>query len=193
MGRTAGDTSARYEYRVWGRRKRVRKQLAKLADATTVETFADCYFLSDTDDVNVKVRTDALKVKERVGRKRGFDRWTRVEHRSSDDAPRPYDDLIDDLRLHKAHKRSWDLAERVERIDDDLDLRPVFVTKTRRRHTIGTLRAEVTDIAIDETGEVLHTIAIEGDDLDALVKLRKRLGLKGEDNVAVHQAIDDAL
>ena len=42
-----------------------------------------------------------------------------------------------------------------------------------------------------ETGEVMRTLSIEGDDLRALVRLRKQLGLKGETNTPVHQAIDE--
>jgi hypothetical protein len=72
-------------------------------------------------------------------------------------------------------------------------VRPVFVTKQRRRFRIGNLRAESTDIRIHETGEVLHTLSIEGDDLEDLAALRKRLGLRGQDNVAVHSALDSEI
>ena len=44
-----------------------------------------------------------------------------------------------------------------------------------------------------ESGDVLHTLAIEGNDLDDLVALRKRLGLRGEPNVAVHEVIEAEL
>ncbi len=37
---------------------------------------------------------------------------------------------------------------------------------------------------------MLYTLSIEGDDLDELSALRKRLGLRDEDNVAVHNALD---
>jgi hypothetical protein len=64
-----------------------------------------------------------------------------------------------------------------------------FVAKHRRRNPGGLLRAEATDTTILETGEVLHTLSIEGDDLNRLVALRERLGLRGEDNAAVHNVL----
>jgi hypothetical protein len=66
----------------------------------------------------------------------------------------------------------------------------VFVTKQRRRYRVWDLRAESTNIRIHESGDVLQTLSIEGDDLDQLRALRKRLGLRGEDNRAVHSALD---
>ena len=37
----------------------------------------------------------------------------------------------------------------------------------------------------------MHTLAIEGENLDDLVSLRKKLGLRDQPNVAVHEAIGD--
>jgi hypothetical protein len=64
------------------------------------------------------------------------------------------------------------------------------VSKQRRRYRVGDLRAESTDITIAETGDVLHTLSIEGDDLDQLRSLRRRLGLHGHENIAVHNALE---
>ena len=61
----------------------------------------------------------------------------------------------------------------------------------RRRYRIGDIRAEVTDIEILETGDVLRTLSFEGDSLEDLVALRKELGVKNEPNLAVHQAIEN--
>ncbi len=84
----------------------------------------------------------------------------------------------------------YDLYTEIAGLDAAAGVRAVFVTKERRRYRIGDLRAEATDIEIRETGEVLHTLSIEGDDLNQLAELRKRLGLRGEDNIAVHNALD---
>ena len=69
-------------------------------------------------------------------------------------------------------------------------MRAVFVTKQRRRYRVARLRAESTDITIHEIGETLHTLSIEGDDLGELAALRTRLRLRGDENLAVHNAID---
>ena len=182
---------AHYEYRVWGRHSKARKLLAELAESTSSETIEDCYFLGDDPDWNAKVRDSTLKVKHLVGEERGFELWASEKHRDVDAVPEPFDQLFDDLHLDRVSRgKSFSIEKAVDGLDDDQPARPVFVTKERRRFEFGGVKAEVTDITITETGEELQTLAIQGADLDELVKLRKRLGLKGEDNVAVHVAID---
>lgn len=184
------DPDARYEYRVWGKHKKARKLLAALASDVITEEIDDCYFLVDEPEVNAKIRNHTLKVKHLVGHSRGFERWVSRRHRDSSTAPAPFDTLLDELSLDRRPGKRTDLDDAVADLDHELAERAVFVCKERRRYTIGSIRAEVTDITLQDTGEVLHTLAIEGDDLDALVALRKRLGLKDAENVAVHVAID---
>ncbi len=186
-----GSGHARYEYRVWGEHRKARKALSRLASEETRETIDDCYLIVDDPGWNAKVRDSTLKVKQLVAEHRGFEAWTSDRHRSSDTAPSPFDDLFDELRLDRPQRgKKYDLAKEIASLDSDTGVRPVFVTKRRRRYRIGDLRAEVTDVEILESGEVLPTLSIEGDDLDELVALRKQLGLRDEPNVAVHQAID---
>lgn len=182
-----------YEYRVWGKHKSARKALRTLATDRTVEQFADCYLLGDDPGFNAKVRDRSLKVKQLVGQKKGFEAWETQWHTRSKTAPAPFDDVLIDLGIEKRKKgKSFNLQKAVNKLDPKTRSRVVFVTKDRTRYRIGNVRAEVTDITIESTGEVLRTLAIEGDDLDELVALRKKLGLKKSDNVAVHVAIDDA-
>ena len=182
----------RYEYRTWGRNKQARRILGKLACETTTEVVDDCYLLVDDEaDVNAKVRGGTLKVKQLVGRRKGFEQWSRRWYRAVEAAPAPFDDLADRLQRDRERRgSSFDLAEAVDRLDRKVDADAVLVRKHRTRHRIGSsIRAEVTDMTIVRTGEVLRCIAIEGDDLDELTALRKRLGLKKGDNVAVHVAL----
>lgn len=190
--RTTSLGPTRYEYRVWGNHKKARRILADLADRVSEEEYEDCYFLVDEPSINAKVRDRTLKVKELVGSERGFERWRSRRYRTRSAAPAPFDELFGDIRRHQKRRGDdFDIEKAVAGLDDD-DARPVVVTKRRRRYELGAIRAEVTDLTVAETGEQLRTLAIEGEDLDALVALRKRLGLKGVDNVAVHVAIDDA-
>ena len=182
---------ARFEYRVWGEHRKARKALRKMADTETRERVDDCYLLVDDPTWNAKVRDDTLKVKQLVSERKGFERWVSAKHRSSKSAPSPFDDLYDDLDFDRLRsKKKYTIAKALKKLDPDSGIRPLFVSKKRRRYTVGELRAEVTDIEILDTGEVLRTLSIEGDDLADLVKLRKALGLKGETNTAVHTAID---
>ncbi len=184
--------NARYEYRVWGKHRKARKQLEKLASDVTEERVKDCYLLVEDSTWNAKVRNNTLKIKQLVSEHKGFERWSAERPTSAAAAPSPFDDLFERLRLDRPQRgKSYDLYDAVGRLDADPDTQVVFVVKHRRRYTIDKLRAEVTDIEITDTGEVLHTLAIEGDDLDDLVALRKQLGLRDHPNVAVHEAIAD--
>ncbi|MEO1064713.1 MAG: hypothetical protein AAFZ07_25115 [Actinomycetota bacterium] len=184
--------AARYEFRVWGKHRKARRALARLADEETSETVDDCYLLVDDPTWNAKVRDDTLKLKHLVAEDRGFERWSSQHHRSSSTTPTPFDEIFEALRLDRPQRgKSFDITKAVKRLDGS-DVRAVFVVKRRRRFRVGELRAEATDIELTDSGEVLHTLSIEGDDLDALRALRKQLGLRDEPNVAVHQAIDSA-
>jgi hypothetical protein len=188
---TPEPTGARYEHRVWGQHRSARKMLAKLADEQSTEQVNDCYLLIDDPAWNAKIRNNTLKIKQLVAERKGFEQWTSDRHRSADSAPSPFDTIFERLGLDRPQRgEEYNLFDEIAALGADSGVRAVFVAKERRRYRIGQLRAEATDITIRETGEVLHTLSIEGDDLDDLTALRKRLGLRDEDNVAVHNALD---
>jgi len=184
-------TGARFEHRVWGAHRKARKLLAKLADEQSTEQVDDCYLLVDDPSWNAKIRDNTLKIKQLVAERKGFEQWTRDRHRSADSTPSPFDAIFEQLGLDRPQRgEEYDLDTEIAALDAEAGVRAVFVTKERRRYRIGDLRAEVTDIEIRDTGEVLHTLSIEGDDIDELSALRKQLGLRGEDNIAVHHALE---
>ncbi len=188
---TSESTGARYEYRVWGKHGKARKLLAKLATEQMTETVDDCYLLIDDSSWNAKIRANTLKIKQLVAERKGFEQWTSDRHRTADSTPSPFDTIFEQLGLDRPQRgEEYDLFAEIAALDANAGVRAVFVTKQRCRYRIGDLRAEATDIRILETGDVLHTLSFEGDDLDQLAALRKRLGLRGEDNLAVHNALD---
>lgn len=188
---TSDPTAARYEHRVWGRHRKARKLLAKLATEHSTETVKDCYLLVDDPSWNAKIRDNTLKIKQLVAERKGFEQWTSDRHRTAESVPSPFDTIFEQLGLDRPQRgEEYDLFTEIAALDGDAGVRAVFVTKERRRYRVGGLRAEATDIKIRETGEVLYTLSIEGDDIDELAALRKRLGLRGEDNIAVHNALD---
>lgn len=185
-------TDARYEYRVWGKHRKARKVLSRLATDKASEQIEDCYFIVDDPAWNAKIRNGTLKIKQLVAEERGFERWASDRHEAADTAPAPFDELFVALGLDRvARGKSFSLTKAVADLDSETAAKAIFVTKHRTRYRIGPIRAEVTDVTIESTGEVLRTLAIEGDDLDELVALRKKLGLKGSNNIAYHLAIDD--
>lgn len=185
---------ARFEYRVWGPHRTARKRLAKVADETATERIKDCYLLVDDPSWNAKIRDNTLKVKQLIDERKGFEQWTSDRHRNVESAPSPFDAIFEQLRLDRpARGKKYHLPSELESLDPELGVRAVFVVKRRQRYSVGALKAEATDIEISETGEVLHTLSIEGDDLDELMALRKALDLRDHDNIAVHKALDHEL
>jgi hypothetical protein len=188
---TPEPTRARYEYRVWGAHRKARRLLAELATGHTTEQVDDCYLLTGDASWNAKIRDNTLKIKQLVAERKGFEHWSSDRHRSAESAPSPFDTVFERLNLDRPQRgEEYDLLAEVAALGADAGVRAVFVTKQRRRYRIGDLRAEATDIVIRESGDVLHTLSIDGDDLAQLAALRKRLGLRGEDNVAVHTTLD---
>ncbi len=185
-------TQKRYEFRVWGRNRKARKILAQLASDEKREQVEDCYLLVDDPSWNAKIRGNRLKIKQLKSERKGFERWSSGYHRSSDSVPSPFDTIFEDLRLDRPLRgKPYDLAKAIRKLGPNRSFKPVFLTKERRLYQIGELQAEVTDIIIDETGDVLQTLSIEGDDLDELVALRKKLQLRDKPKIAVHQAVEE--
>lgn len=164
-GKESKQLSGNHEFRVWGRHAKARRRLERLADPVTVETYTDEYVLVDDPDWNVKLRAGDVKVKQRVDVTRGFDCWE--------------SSWLDGIHAAKGELR--------RQLRDDTTT--VVVRKKRRRFEVGSARAEVTDVVVDG-GPTARSIAIEGDDLDELVRLRKKLGLTGEANVPMHEMLD---
>ena len=67
---TPEPTGARFEHRVWGKQRKARKLLAKLATEQTTERVNDCYLLSDDPAWNAKIRNNTLKIKQLVAERK---------------------------------------------------------------------------------------------------------------------------
>lgn len=187
-----GAPNSRFEFRVWGDSKTVRKRLSRLADVELREQLDDCYLLVSDPRCNAKIRENQLKVKRLIGERLGFQRWSSMRHRAAANAPEPFSKLVTDLTSARAldgdYRRS--VAKMVGRLERQHDVRPVFVTKDRRRFRFGSVRAEVAKVKVTGRPGRLSTIAIEGSDLLELVSLRNLLGLNDLPNLALHLAVD---
>ncbi len=183
--------SSHYEYRVWGKNRSARKQLERMSTHTVKERVNDCYLIIGDNSWNAKVRHNTLKLKQLIEHDDGFQRWATDRHRDAESTPTPFDEIFEQLRLDRPQRgKSYDLRRAVKQLDPASGVSAVFVTKKRTRYSIGHLGAEVTSILLRDSGEVMHTLSIEGDDLEELTALRKRLGLRDEPNIAVHEAIE---
>ena len=194
MAHTTNHASARsrYEYRVWGKHRKIRKQIIQMADSEAVhEEIEDCYLISDDEEWNAKVRDDRLKLKQLVKQKRGFERWDSQWPDDVEGTPSPWDDVYNQLRLDKpARGKNFNIDKAVKKLDDDAGVQAVFVTKQRKTYKIGNIRAEIVKIDLRDGSKRLHSIAVQGRDLKELRALVGDLGLDAEPNVPMHIAIE---
>lgn len=181
----------RYEFRVWGGWSDACRQLKRLAGDERRQRLSDCYLLGGDPARNTKIRHSKVKVKHLVEERQGFQRWSSVWHGLAEDAPRPFDRLLDEI--HRSAPESDDyqhsVTEAVEDVESDDPLQAVFVTKHRRRFLIGSMKAESTRVGLDGRSRSMHTLAIEGPDIQELIQLRAVLGLTGVPNLALHLAV----
>ncbi|MGI9611400.1 MAG: hypothetical protein ACR2QO_00710 [Acidimicrobiales bacterium] len=162
---SSSNRKLRYEFRVWGEHEAARRQLSMLADVERHEQLDDCYLLVDDSGYNAKIRRNCLKIKRLVEVTLGFQRWS---------------------------SSTSDLVGPVPQLDAFGGVRAVFVTKERCRFRFGSIRAEVTEVDVIGQPGTLRTLAIEGKDLDDLIRLRSALGLAHLPNVALHLAVEGA-
>jgi len=187
--------SARLQWRVWGETAPVHRRLAAIGADSRTERRRDIYLLGTPPTHNAKVRGRRLEVNELLGVESGFQRWTRAVLHALPGHHHELAPVLDTLAAVPADElvaerlgRRRLLAAAVRR-----GLQPVAVTKYRQRYALGAMRAECTELSIDGTGIELCCVAIEGPDLAELIVLRERLGLAGESNLAVPEALRRAL
>ena len=185
-------SNARYEYRVWGKRKEVCKRLSKLADGVSEEEVHDCYLLVSDHSCNAKIRRNRLKVKTLIGERSGFERWSSVWHPASEKAPQPFNLLMAELKAKDPRKHNYErkVAKTIDKLDLEQDVRAVVVDKYRRHFHLGSIRAEATELRVEGQPGRLRTIAIQGQDVNDLIQLRSLLGLTKVPNLAFHLAVD---
>ena len=181
-----------YEFRVWGKYRNAQRVLDQLAAEVSLQEFDDCYLLGSDPRWNVKVRDGKLKLKRLVAQEEGFECWTSRRYKSAENAPSPFAGMFDELGLGgPGEMESYEISEVVAGWDDRAETQPLLVTKQRRRYHIGLGEAEVVKIDVHDSPIVLKSLAIQGDDLDKLIALRDELGLDGEENLAVHMALEN--
>jgi hypothetical protein len=181
---SSGASKSRYEFRVWGDRSEVGDRLSSVADSERQESLKDWYLLVGDRARSLKVRRSRLKVKRLVEERFGFQRWSSDWYslkvrESADLVLDPGQAAADGLEAMTGD--GHDLAT---------TLRPVLVTKHRKRFRCGSVRAEMADLEIDGRTGRLCTVAIEGRNLVDLIHLRSTLGIDLVPNVAVPWVLD---
>ena len=170
--------------------------LAAMAESECHQEIDDWYLFLGSASCNAKVRRNRLKVKRLVEERFGFQRWASIRHSMVDDSMvddttgGPIDLLVDELgvvdpprSVAKAHGVPFGASA----------VAAIHVNKWRRRFELGPMRAEATEVVVDGHPDRLTTVAIEGCDLDDLIRLRAELGLDRHPNLAYHLALAPVL
>jgi hypothetical protein len=174
-----------YEFRAWGPRDDAYAFLARSADRVCSEELEDWYLSIGGPSCNAKIRRDRLKIKRLVGEAEGFQCWSSSRRPIMGDGIDPLAVLADELGFDPAPPSTGGLDGPSPIPGVEL----IHVLKWRQRFDLGEVRAEVAEMAVNGCAGRHLSVAIEGRDLDELVRLRSLLGLGDSPNVAVHVAI----
>ena len=184
----------RYEYRVWAADlTELEARLVEHCEPLGVRASKEIYLVVRRTDLNVKIRSGVLDIKQLVGTEQGFQLWTPTLK-----APFP-------LSFSTAAEVLADIAQsdlpegtnepvaldgflaRAEAVGTVV----VKVAKTRHGYWHDGCILEFAEVVID--GSSLNTVAVESDDLDAAVDLATQLGIDDLPNQSYQTAIRYAL
>lgn len=184
----------RYEYRVWAADlTELEARLVERCEPLGVRASEEIYLVFPRTDLNVKIRSGVLDIKQLVGTEREFQLWTPTLKEAfpisfSSAAEVLADIAQSDLPAARDEPVALDgffaLAEEVGAV-------LVKVAKTRHGYWHEGCILEFAEVVID--GSSLQTVAVESDDLDAAVDLATQLGIDDLPNQSYQTAIRHAL
>lgn len=187
----------RFEFRVWG--EHVDDAAASLRRSTNplgpVLRSTEMYVVALTRaDVNAKIRGGLMDIKVLRAIVDGCEQWfpwTKAEFPLAAALIEVWFPRLGVSGLVPA-RRTYDFDQFInELVRAEWALRAVAVDKVRNRFGVDGCLADLAHVVAE--GRELQTLAIESIDLDALVALRRRLGLEGLANVNYPAALKDAL
>ena len=182
----------RFEFRVWGNDLgEVIDRLYARSEHVEHRESTEIYFVvAGRCDVNPKARADLLDIKELVAERDGCEQWA-VRLKASFPIPAGLirDELYPLLGIEAPQlvQATYTMADLVALGE----LEAVEVSKRRHIRVMGECLAEVTAATI--AGRPTTTVAIESENLAALLAARSELGLDGCDNVSYPRAIHGML
>lgn len=189
------DDDSRYEFRVWNPSDEIGVRFRSRGRHTGRSTVRDCYILAHHPEVNAKIRRDTLEVKRLLECQVGLERW-----RHDWEARAPFTTEVVErlfaefgLACPVAGRRSISVDRLVSELHGHDHLGAAWVTKGREFFNVGEVSGEVTELTIDDRSRRLSTIVLEGPDADAVDAEREKLEMESMENIAVHQAVRQAV
>lgn len=187
----------RFEFRVWG--EHVDDAGALLRDSANAlgppGHSAETYVVAlNRSDVNAKIRDGLVDIKVLHAIAEGCEQWfpwTKAEFPLAASLIEAWLPRLGVSGLISEH-RAYDFEQFIDEVvRAEPALHAVGVDKVRQRFEVGGCLAEMAQITVAD--QELRTLAIESTDLDALVEVRRRLGLDGMPNVNYPAALKEAL
>lgn len=184
----------RYEYRVWAADlTELEIRLVERCEPLGVRASQEIYLVFRRPDLNVKIRSGVLDIKQLVGMEQGFQLWTPTLKEAF---PLPLSaaaEILADLAQSDPLCGGDEpvVLDRFLALAEEVGVVAVTVAKTRHGYWHDGCILEFAEVVID--GSSLHTVAVESDDLDAAVDLATQLGVDDLPNQSYQTAIRHAL
>jgi exopolyphosphatase / guanosine-5'-triphosphate,3'-diphosphate pyrophosphatase len=187
----------RWEWRTFGAQFGIAER--KFAELTpgAVQESDELYFLGGSGDANAKVRNDLLDIKVlREVNADGLERWEPVMKQPF---PIPAADVAKvfasvGMAAPEIDRQTYNLDQFADVFIARSGAQAVEVHKRRVRYTVGGCTSELTDVQAG--GRQTRTIAIEGEDADAVLAAVASVGLRGFFNMnyelGLRALLDDA-
>ncbi len=182
-----GEIIPRYEFRAFAQTfGRVAERIRELSPCENIRESTDIYIISaGTDEHNTKIRSNQMDIKDFVKEVKGLEQWTpRVK------AEFPI--AAADLRAHIFPAWRVDMPEltretytQAQYLDEIIRPHPALLTarvyKLRFSFTIHECITEIAHLTIN--GAAIRTVAVESEDIEAVLAAKETLGLDAYDNV----------
>ncbi|MCP4409407.1 MAG: hypothetical protein GY807_16990 [Gammaproteobacteria bacterium] len=177
----------RYEFRTFAQNfGMVETKMRKLSPCAMIRESAEVYIVSAANNHNnTKIRDIKMDIKELAEEKQGLERWN---PRMKGEFPMAADVIRNDVFPVFAvaepdfKRETYSLDQYLnELILPHPELSAVSVFKRRFAFTINSCITEIAQLLIN--GAAIQTVAVELEDIDAILKARELLGLTEYENV----------
>jgi len=184
----------RYEYRVWAPDlTELEVRLVKRCEPLGVRVSEEIYLVFLRTDLNVKIRSGVLDIKQLVGTEQGFQLWAPTLKEAFPLPRSSAAEVLADIAKSDppAGRDEPVLLDGFLALAEEIGAVVVKVAKTRHGYWHEGCILEFAEVVID--GSSLQTVAVESDDLDAAVDLATQLGIDDLPNQSYQTAIRHAL
>ena len=177
----------RYEFRTFAQNfGMVETRMRQLSKCEMIRESAEIYIVSATNNENnTKIRDDKMDIKELVEKKQGLERWN---PRMKGEFPMKRGVIQDEVfpafgvEVPEFKRDSYTLGQYLDEIImPHAQLLAVRVFKRRFAFTINGCITEMAHLLVN--GAAIQTVAVELEDMDAILEAKKMLGLTDYENV----------